>query len=185
MSFRLKLTVLTALAIAVTVAGASIAVWVIAKHQLLRQVDRDLQSQAIQALSSHGPGPFGQIAYVIIDQNGNTVRQSVSLPVNATEKQVAAGTRNEYYADQTIRGTHARVYAAALPGGGAVITAESLQSTDKALHQIGFWIVLISCIGIGVAAALAAFVAAAALRPVRRLTAAAETVAATGASVSR
>jgi two-component system sensor histidine kinase MprB len=61
-----------------------------------------------------------------------------------------------------------------------VITAESLQSTDKALHQIGFWIVLISCIGIGVAAALAAFVAAAALRPVRRLTAAAETVAATG-----
>jgi two-component system sensor histidine kinase MprB len=180
MSFRLKLTVLTAAAIAVTVAGASVAVWVIAKHQLLGQVDRDLQSQAIQALSSHGPGPLGQINYVIIDQNGDILKQSVVLPLTAREKQVAAGTRGDFYVDQTIGGTHARIYAAGLPGGGAVITAEPLTATDKALHRIGFWIVLISCIGVAVAAALAAFVAAAALRPVRRLTAAAETVAATG-----
>ena len=52
--------------------------------------------------------------------------------------------------------------------------------TDKALHRIGFWIVLVGGSGVGLAAALAAFVAAAALRPVRRLTAAAENVAATG-----
>src|SRR4051812_27053537 len=97
MSFRLKLTVLTAAAIAVTVAGASVAVWVIAKHQLLAQVDRDLQSQAIQALSSHGPGPLGQINYVIIDQNGDILKQSVVLPLTAREKQVAAGTRGDFY----------------------------------------------------------------------------------------
>jgi two-component system sensor histidine kinase MprB len=185
-SFRLKVTLLTALAIAVTVAGASLAVWVIAKHQFRGQVDRDLQAQAYQAATSHGPGgPLGQIPYAIIDSTGNRVR-GFELPINAAEKKVAAGTLGVYYADQTIDGTHARVYAAPIrsaDGGavvGAVITAESLASTDKALHRIGFWIVLISCIGVGVAAALAAFVAAAALRPVRRLTAAAENVAATG-----
>src|SRR5207253_2926400 len=43
-----------------------------------------------------------------------------------------------------------------------------------------FWIFLIGGIGIAVAAGLAALVAAAALRPIRRLTAAAETVAETG-----
>ena len=63
---------------------------------------------------------------------------------------------------------------------GAVITATSLAPTDNALARIRFWIFLIGGIGVAAAAALAAFVAAAALRPIRRLTAAAENVAATG-----
>jgi two-component system sensor histidine kinase MprB len=64
--------------------------------------------------------------------------------------------------------------------GGAIISAYPLAPTKHALARIRFWILLFSGIGIAVAAALAAFVATAALRPVRRLTAAAESVAATG-----
>ena len=63
---------------------------------------------------------------------------------------------------------------------GRLVVAEDLAPTDKALTRIKFWIFLIGGIGIAVAAGLAALVAAAALRPVRRLTAAAETVAETG-----
>ena len=54
-----------------------------------------------------------------------------------------------------------------------------------ALHRIRFWIFLVGGIGIGLAAGLAALVATAALRPVRRLTAAAENVAATGSLTER
>ena len=53
---------MTAMAIAVTVAATSAAVWVVAKHQLLTQVDQTLQQRAnaIARSSDHGPGPFGQ-----------------------------------------------------------------------------------------------------------------------------
>ena len=39
MSFRQRLMLLTALAIAATVAGASLAVWFVAKHELYDQLD--------------------------------------------------------------------------------------------------------------------------------------------------
>ena len=180
MSFRQRLTVLTAVAIAVTVAAASLSVWLIARHQLQSQVDAQLRVQAAQA--AHGPGGFGPIPYVIVDGNGNAVRGNLKYPLQVTSsiKGVAAGRQAQAYGSQTIGSIHARYYADGLQGGGAVVTLTSLEATDKALHRIGFWIILISGIGIAVAAALAAFVATAALRPVRRLTAAAETVASTG-----
>ena len=58
--------------------------------------------------------------------------------------------------------------------------SQPLDATDHALRRIKFWAFLIGGLGIAAGAALAAIVAGAALRPVRRLTAAAETVAATG-----
>ena len=54
MSFRQRIALMTAVAIALTVAGTSIAVWVIAKHELYSQLDRSLALQA-----QGGGGPFG------------------------------------------------------------------------------------------------------------------------------
>jgi two-component system, OmpR family, sensor histidine kinase MprB len=180
-SFRSKLMLLTATAIAVTVAGASFAVWQVAKHQLFRQVDRELQQQALQAVS-HGPGgPFGvRVPYMVVDSTGAAVGGNIQVSLDAAMKRVAAGKESEHYEDRTISGRHYRLYTAGLTSGGAVITPMDLSATDRALHRIGFWAVLIGAIGVAVAAGLAAFVAAAALRPIRRLTAAAENVAATG-----
>jgi two-component system, OmpR family, sensor histidine kinase MprB len=193
MSFRVKLMLLTATAIAVTVACASFAVWQVAKHQLFNQVDRQLQTQAVEAVSSHGPGgPFGApVPYMLIDPNGNVVRQNISamVTIDSGMKRVAAGKKTEYYVDRKVSGQHGplhvRIYAEGLRGGGAVVTAVDLSPTDRALHKIGFWAVLIGGFGVALAAALAAFVAAAALRPIRRLTAAADNVAATGSLTER
>ena len=70
MSFRQRLTLLTALAIAVTVAGASFAVWVVAKHELYTQLDQTLIVQA-QA-QSRRPLRRRQTAYtVVIHQDGD------------------------------------------------------------------------------------------------------------------
>jgi two-component system sensor histidine kinase MprB len=186
MSFRVRLTLLVALAIAMTVSAASVAVWVVAKHELLTQFDQKLLQAAT---TGHGPSPFdpGTLTTYI---RPDGVAQG-ALPVTARAKQVAAGKSKElYFTDATVTdstGTSFHLRELVAPTyneenrqTGAVIVAQSLQSTDHALSRIRFWILLVGGIGIALAAAIAAFVATAALRPVRRLTAAAETVAATG-----
>jgi two-component system sensor histidine kinase MprB len=94
---------------------------------------------------------------------------------------VADGGQRGYITNVTVKDVALReLVVPAGPSGGAVVTVQLLEPTQHALARIKFWIFLVGGIGIALAAALAAFVATAALRPVRRLTAAAETVAATG-----
>jgi two-component system sensor histidine kinase MprB len=188
MSFRVRLTLLVAVAIAMTVAAASAAVWVVAKHELLTQFDQKLYQAAT---SGHGPSPFDRGTLTTFIRPDGTA-QGAALPVTARAKQVASGkSKDFYFTDATVKDTttgtsfHLREFVAPTTNDegaltGAVIVAQSLESTDHALSRIKFWIVLVGGIGIALAAAIAAFVATEALRPVRRLTAAAETVAATG-----
>ena len=176
MSFRLRLTLYAAVAIAVTVAAASLAVWVVAKHELLGQVDQALLTQA---RVGHPSGPYSSTATMIVGPDG-TRAAGAPLPITKSVQQVVSGRREAYYTEATVQTFHLREFVAPLEGGGAIVTAQDLAQTDSALSRIKFWIFLIGGIAIAAAAALAAFVATAALRPVRRLTAAAETVAATG-----
>ena len=186
MSFRVRLTLLVALAIALTVSAASAAVWIVAKHELLTQFDQKLE----QAISGHGPSFDNRGTYTTYIQVDGTPRGD-GLPVTARALRVASGkSLKAYFTDATVKDTtgatfHLRELIAPTHNeegthNGAVIVAQSLESTDHALARIRFWILLVGGIGIALAAAIAAFVATAALRPVRRLTAAAETVAATG-----
>jgi two-component system, OmpR family, sensor histidine kinase MprB len=173
-SFRQRITFLTALAIAATVAATSVAVWVIAKRELRSQFDTSLTAAA-----GGGPhGPLDQTLRTFIGTDGT--ERGVALPVTKRARTLAQKGGTYYFTDATVQGVHLRELVAPIEGGGAVIVAQSLASTDKALDRIRFWILLIGGIGIAAAAGVAALVATAALRPVRRLTAAAETVAATG-----
>jgi two-component system sensor histidine kinase MprB len=186
-SFRLRLTLLVALAIAATVTAASAAVWVVAKHELLTQFDQKL----IQATRGHGPSPFDPGTLTTYIRSDGSVQGGAAALVTTRAKQVASGkTKDAYFTNTNVEdntGTtfHLRELVAPTYSddgvrNGAVIVAQSLQSTDHALARIRFWILLVGGIGVALAAAIAAFVATAALRPIRRLTAAAETVAATG-----
>ena len=184
MSFRVRLTLLVALAIAATVSAASVAVWVVSKHELLTQFDQKLYAQAT---SGHGPSPFDRNTFTTFIQTNGTARGMV--PATPRALRLAANKNGSaYFTDANVVDTtgtsfHLRELIAPTfneegTRTGAVIVAQSLESTDHALARIRFWILLVGGIGIALAAALAAFVATAALRPVRRLTAAAETVAA-------
>ena len=171
MSFRARVTLLVAVAIGVTVAAASVAVWATAKHELLNQVDQALASQA----RDPRPGPFTLFVGPDGDRRGNLV-----IPVTGRAAKLAAsGQSAYYYSNVTIQNSRFRELVVGVPGG-ALITVQPLDATDRALSRIKLWAFVIGGIGIAVAAALAALVATAALRPIRRLTAAAETVAATG-----
>jgi two-component system, OmpR family, sensor histidine kinase MprB len=168
-SFRQRLMLYTAFAIALTVAGASVAVWAIARHELLSQVDAALVDR----------GPYSTNFTEVISPDGS-VFGNARLPVTRDIVAVATGQRRAYFTTTRVGGVHLRELVQPRAPGGAVITAQDLGPTDRALHRIRFWIFLIGAAGILLAAALAAFVAAAALLPVRRLTKAAESVAATG-----
>jgi two-component system, OmpR family, sensor histidine kinase MprB len=189
-SFRVRLTLFTALAIAVTVAGASLAVGIVAKHQLRAQVDTTLAQRADAISRGQGFGPFGQSGgglYLTISPDGD--RHGYALPIPKGAQGVASGKSAPFYADvETVnsKGVHYQLRElVTLTPGGLSIVAEDLQPTSRALDRIRFWIFLVGGAGIALAAALAALVATATLRPVRRLTAAAESVAATGSLTER
>lgn len=176
MSFRQRLMLLTAVAIAVTVAGASIAVWVVAKHELYAQLDQTLGQQVSQT------GPFGgggDFTVVVHPDGGQSGFLAGVLPVNDRVMSVANGNADGYFTDVKVKNVALRELVAPRRGG-AVLSIQPLAPTQHALARIRFWILLVGGIGIAAAAALAALVGTAALRPVRRLTAAAERVAATG-----
>ncbi len=176
-SFRARIALLTALAIAVTVAAASFAVWVIAKHELYSQLDSTLVTQATSG--GHGPFGGGNQLTLVIHPDGSRTGQ-ILIPVTQRALTVANGKTDGYYTNTSIQDIPVRELVAPTPGGGALLTVAPLQPTKHALARIRFWIFLVGAIGIALAAGLAALVATAALRPVRRLTAAAENVASTG-----
>ena len=182
MSFRQRVTLLVALAIAVTVAGISAAVWVVAKHELYDQLDQTLDAQANQG----GGGPFGGGgAYTVVVHSDGDVTGTLAGHVAVTNRVKELMASGGYFFTNTeVTGTlrgDVPVRELVIAGGGnAVITVQPLAPTQHALARIRFWILLIGSLGIAAAAGLAAGVTTAALRPVRRLTAAAETVAATG-----
>jgi two-component system, OmpR family, sensor histidine kinase MprB len=179
LSFRAKLMLLTATAIALAVTGASVAVWMVAKHELYSQLDSTLYFQASNGVQ--GPFGGGNNLTLVIGPDGDR-HGSPIVPVTSRALRVAAGgeDRSPYYFNTKTQGIPVRELVYPGQRVGAVLTIAPLTPTTHALHRIRFWIFLIGGIGIALAAALAAFVATAALRPVRRLTAAAENVAATG-----
>jgi two-component system sensor histidine kinase MprB len=166
-SFRVRVTLLVAIAIALTVSAASIAVWETARHELFSEVDANLTNR-------HGPFALGVSADGEVQGFG-----AGAVPVTSRLRKLARSGGDPYYANITIQDQHFREYAQPVEGG-AVVTIAPLDATDRALRRIKFWAFLISGLGIAAGAALAAVVAGAAIRPVRSLTAAAETVAATG-----
>jgi two-component system, OmpR family, sensor histidine kinase MprB len=175
-SFRQRLMLLTAVAIAATVAGASVAVWVVAKHELYAQLDQTLGQQVSQA----GPFGGGDLTVIVHPDGSQSGFLAGALPVTDRVMSVVNGRADGYFTDIRVKKVALRELVAPRRGGGAVLSIQPLQPTQHALSRIRFWILLVGGIGIAAAAALAALVGTAALRPVGRLTAAAERVAATG-----
>ena len=56
MSFRLRVTLLAAAAVAIAVAGSAAVVYVVVRHQLLGEVDSSLVSRAREFVEHPGPG---------------------------------------------------------------------------------------------------------------------------------
>jgi two-component system sensor histidine kinase MprB len=105
--------------------------------------------------------------------------QTVELPVGRDERAVARGADSSVIRSVSANGTHLRMITVATSGGTAVQIARPLTEIDNTLASLRITLILVALGGIALAAVLGFVVARAVLRPVARLTAAAEHVAAT------
>jgi two-component system, OmpR family, sensor histidine kinase MprB len=194
MTFRARIAVSAAAAVAITIVVASFLLYFVAREQLRAPVDEALETRAaqisVQQLSVlPGPGggflavqpEFGEArGYVqLVRTDGSTLvppRQAVELPVDEDVLAVAGQEGAAFWRDMNVDGTHLRVFTFAYGPDAAVQVARPLTEVDESLRRIGLVLLLIAAGGIVIAAGLGLVVARAALSPVRQLTETAERV---------
>jgi two-component system sensor histidine kinase MprB len=197
MTFRTRLILLGAFAVAITVVAASAITYVVVRGQLRNEVDDALRARAdtlahIPLRISQGfdtqrffleiPGPpLGAAAGYpqVVTAGGQAFRpreEGIALPVTKHDRATAAGSQGAFFSDAHVAGTHVRVLTVPLERGYALQIARPLGEVDSSLARIRRWLLIIVLGGIGIAAALGLLVSRAALAPVRRLTKTAEEV---------
>lgn len=200
MSLRAQLTLFTALAVAAAVVIVSLAAYFATQNRLRAQVDNTLLTRSAGAadaggLPRRGPDdgsrpegardPFADTDtfFQVINASGAIVaapgNQQLRLPVDATDIAVANGTQATFKRDVTVDGTHLRMITNPGGSGEAVQTARSLEEVDASLRGLRRILFGVSGAGIVLAGGFGLVVASRSLRPVARLTAAAEHVAST------
>jgi len=166
--------------------------------QLRGQVDKSLQERAaaIAANASRRPStttPRGRpprtaparlgeaTGYIqFVDADGKVTLlpgEQARLPTSSAAA-VAAGRHRAFFSEARVQGTQLRIYTRKA-GARAVQVALSLNDTNHVLSLIRVLFLVISSVAVAGTAVIALFVARTVLRPVRRLTADAERIAAT------
>ena len=193
MSFRARIALVSATAVALAVVIASIVVYFVVRGQLLSSLDGSIRERTTLVLSDPGraffaPGPFGVQGYVqVVGANGACQakgNQACLVPVTRDAREVARGEKEAYFSAANASDpdhTHLRILTIHVPGTSAAVqVARPLTEVDHSLSRIRWYLILIAVGGAAVAAGLGLLVSRAALAPVRRLTGATERVAETG-----
>ena len=195
MSFRARIAVGSAAAVAMSIVAASVLVYLIAREQLRAPVDEALETRAAQISAQPLgviPGQGGQSylalrpefgearGYVqLVKTDGSVLvppRQEVKLPVDDHVLAVAGEQGAAFWDDVTVDGAHVRVFTFAYGPDSAVQVARPLTEVEKSLNRIGLFLIVVALGGIVIAALLGLLVARAALTPVKRLTTTVERV---------
>jgi two-component system sensor histidine kinase MprB len=193
MTFRARLALVAAAAVALAVVAASGVVYLVVRDELYSSVDSSLRNSMERITTgppfpiTEGPpqpGVFGGYPQVV-RADGVVFRrrgQRLTLPIDDRTIEVARGERGTFLSSGDASETHVRVITFGYPEipGIAVQIARSLEETDRALDRIKWLLIVIAAGGVLVAAGLGLVVARAALAPVRRLTEATENVTETG-----
>ncbi len=195
MSFRARLALVAAAAVALAVIVASFVVYFVVRGQLRATVDDSLRTTAAQLAQTpvhdfkHFAAPSSELGGApgfpqIVGLDGRPVplpgSGSTALPVSEKVVDVARTGNGTFLSDAHVSGTHVRMVTFPYAPGFAVQVARPLTEVDRSLGRIKNFLILIAGGGIAIAAALGLAVSRAAVAPVRRLTAATETVTETG-----
>jgi two-component system sensor histidine kinase MprB len=189
-SFRLRVTLLTAAAVAIAAIGASVAMYFVVQDQLIKGVDNNLEIAAQNAARGgrpperFGPQPFmtgrSDIWAQIITTNGEIFRSDLAQPATALVPQevrdVASGKRAAFHATAEASDARLRIYVVPIQNGGAIETIQDLEFIDGVLNQTRLLLIAFAAGAILLAGLLGAFVGRAALAPVKRLTTTVEEV---------
>jgi two-component system sensor histidine kinase MprB len=200
MSFRRRLTLLTAGAVALAIALASIVTYVLVRNELRDQLDETLIDRGRAATVGPrgdlrgGPGggqalrlppgrPGGpEVLGQLVAESGAVLASqgsSTQLPVTATTTEIAAGRRGPTFSDVTVDGVSMRVLTLPVAPATALQLARPLTEVDNTLEQLLVILALVVAGGTALAAVLGLAVTRTALAPVARMTETAEDVART------
>jgi two-component system sensor histidine kinase MprB len=184
-SFRARLTLVAAAAVALAIVVASVVVYFVVRDELRAQVDDALAERA-EVLAGIPPhesrkifvSPKGELGAAagypqIVTDDGERLRppgETASLPVTEEVLEVARGERDKFFDDARVEGTHVRYITVPYAPAFALQLARPLDEVDEAVDRIRTLLLLIGLGGIAGAAALGLIVSRAALAPVRRLT---------------
>ena len=136
MSFRARLALGSAAAVAVAIVVSSIVVYFLVRNELRSEIDNSLRSQAVQIPNLPGRplqvrvGPHEYAIYIqadpfggqfqLVDSNGNSYRPqefnrlNSLLPGVAQARLVAAGNADGGFRDARQNGTHLRIFTTQL-----------------------------------------------------------------------
>ena len=201
MSLRTRLVLAASLAVAVAVTAAAFFVYARTRGELHGEVDSTLRERAnavvrerdrpggVGAPAQAGPNgnallvrppPLGGAGGLVqtVDDRGQirTGPDTTEIPLIDGTTEVAAGTKEPFFADVDVDGTPLRVYTTRFNRNMALQVARPLTETNAVISDMGLALLVTALVGVLVAAVLGFIVARAALRPVRRLTAAVEDV---------
>jgi two-component system, OmpR family, sensor histidine kinase MprB len=191
---RRRVAVLAALGVGIAVLLTALAGYVTVRVQLTRSVDDELFDRARQAVS----GPLGdsdaltrfspeallaadlRVALVFAPGTVISASQDSVPPYGDPEFAVARGETNESIRTASVEGESFRVVAVPAGRDGALVLGQPTETVDRVLGTLGWVSLIAGGAGIALAAWAGASIARAGLRPVERLTSAAERVTATG-----
>jgi two-component system, OmpR family, sensor histidine kinase MprB len=196
MSFRRRITIVSAAAVAIAVVLASILTYVLTSAQLHKQIDTQLTQRAREArpferLLGRPPSPIPGLGRLspspqqvrgyqqMVDAKGQVIARSVgrvTLPVDARTRALAAHGGEAFFSDASVGGVHLRVLALPVGSGRAVQLALPLTELDSLLSRLRLILALLVIGGVALAALLGRLVAGAAVQPLKRLTEATEHV---------
>jgi two-component system sensor histidine kinase MprB len=186
-SFRLRVTLLTAVAVAVAAIVAGAVMYLMVQQQLQKAFNETLQTTADAARLGARPddrfGGRGGTVYLsgrfdifgqIVDGSGNIVGADPQLGqspelITSEVLAVANGKRSDVFADVTTAKGRFRVYAVRLTPGRALELARPLDEIDAALANLRLALVGLAVGAALLAALMGAVISRVVLAPVRRL----------------
>lgn len=192
---RTRVGALAALGVGLAVLLTAIAAYATVRVQLTNNVDDRLFDRAYQAVASPlaEPAQLVQVpseAILAADLRVGLVRfdnvrfstfgEQSAPPIGSREVAVASGQAQDSIRTATLDGESYRVVAVPAGRGLALVVAQPTETVDRVLDQLGLVSLAAGGLGIALAGWAGVSIARASLRPVERLTEAAEHVAATG-----
>jgi len=191
-SLAARVAILTTLAVAGVLSIMSAALFVLVRAEFISAIDDSLTRRAENAVEAgYTPTNIDEeqanllalagIRLLAIRSGGGEflVRPSDTFPYDNREREVALGLEDHSARTTKIGKIPYRVVAVQAGEGQAFVIAQSMESTQQTLDRLIRVLILCSLAGVIVAGVAGWAVANNGLRPVRRLTAAAEHVAAT------
>jgi two-component system sensor histidine kinase MprB len=183
MTFRMRLTLLTSLAVAVALIGVSLVVYYSYRQDLLHQADGELAaslttSPVQEYLNNLGAGISPESSVLVLPGSATALKVTVLHGTTISPPYVEA-VGEFHYVTTDIDGVPTRQLTI-LGSDTTVTVTRSLLDVDRSLSRLR-WLLALACGGgVGLAVLFGALVSRRAIAPLRRLTETTERIAETG-----